>query len=353
VVVGARRIGQAAAWYFLMTLVTDSPFHESFLERIVGVNWAGSGAVFVSGDFCCFERYVKVETSKSPQNWVGLGSLDFTPGGGTFASTYAKVDGTPVFLIGGHGTGTTHGGLIMRSTDGQNWETVLSGGGDVSGDEISGLVWNSSTSGRESGAGVLPGQGLFYANVVGGLNRPLYSRDGKLWFYSSTDFASNCTGIISGVPDGVYGYDKAQDLVIFPGESSVPNISYIYDKLGIDYSTSQASAFAFVNASQSLKNPIEFGISGSTTVPAAIGAPDQSPVAQKWAMSDIICINYCGGIWMAAGAGSVGDLSGTSMTASSIDGGNTWFLSTYGTVGETNEDFFVETIIGAPIQDFS
>jgi hypothetical protein len=356
-VVGTGWLNQAAAWDLLMAIVVDQPFRESFLERIVGVNWTGtSGAVFVSGDFCCFERYVKIPRFDAEQNWVGLGSLDFTGGGGTFASTYAKVAGKPVFLIGGHGTGPLmSGGLIMRSTDGLNWETVLHGGGIVSGDEITGLVWNPRPSGQEQ----LAGHGAFFANILGGLNRPVRSIDGITWDYSFTDFASNCTGLLPGVPDGVYGYDEAQDLLIFPGESSVPNIKDIYDMLGIDYSTSQATAFAFPNASFSLLDKIPFGINGFTEVPAAIGDPDQRPVKKKWELTDIICINFCGGIWMAAGGGFLGDPAApsgergnTSMTASSIDGGNTWFLSTYGEIGDTTSDFFVETIIGAPVQDF-
>ena len=56
-----------------MAIVVDRPFHESFLERIVGVNFGQTGGVFVSGDFCCFERYVKIPTWDAEQKWIMRG----------------------------------------------------------------------------------------------------------------------------------------------------------------------------------------------------------------------------------------------------------------------------------------
>ena len=62
----------------------NPPYKESFLENIVAVGWGGTGGVFVSGDFCCYQRYTKLEDNKSFDfGWFGLGSLAFGDAGGT------------------------------------------------------------------------------------------------------------------------------------------------------------------------------------------------------------------------------------------------------------------------------
>jgi len=297
-----------------MAIITDQPFHESFLERIVNVNWAGSGAVFVSGDFCCFERYVKIPKFDAEQNWQGLGSLSFGPGGGTFASSYGNTEKEgPMFLIGGHGSGGTVGPILMRSRDGLKWERI-GAASQMAHNDILALVWNERDK-------------LFYLKSDHSDNRAYYSADGLYWFFAYSTFETYCIGIIPGVADGVYGYDKSQDLVIIPAYN-LPNSEF-----------TSGNVVAITNASKKPKqHVIDVGLRSCN------------------------CVAYKGGIWMAGGNEvTIPDKDGNlppsswSGTTSSIDGANTWFVSTVGDSHQEEEPtggYSVETIVGAPVQDF-
>jgi hypothetical protein len=61
--------------------------------NIVDVGWGGSGAVFVVV-ILLFQRYVKIPRWDSDQDSVGLTSVAFGDGGGTFGSSYGFVNGT-------------------------------------------------------------------------------------------------------------------------------------------------------------------------------------------------------------------------------------------------------------------
>jgi hypothetical protein len=263
------------------------PYHESFLENIIAVNWgAPTGGIFVSGDFCCYQRYTRLEDNKSANfKWIGLGSMAFTDGGGTVSGSYAKTAGGPVFLLGGH-RGGVGGGVLMRSTDGYSWTAMQAG--PLMGDDISALVWDKQEK-------------RFYLDPGGG-QRPYYSADGIYWFYSGTHFEDHCKNPL-GAPDGVYGYDKKNDVVIYPYNNE---------------------AVAIVNAST--MDAEEFTI---------------------WVGLDFVyAINFTGGIWMAGG-GAGGD----SATTTSLDGGNFWFYSTTGSLNMTG-DYDITVMLGAPIKDF-
>jgi hypothetical protein len=281
-----------------MTLVTDQPFHESFLERIVGVNWAGgSGAVFVSGDLCCFQRCCTLEQRDSRQSWVAVGDLAFGPGGGTTASSYGLTlrDG-PMFLVGGH-SGESNP-ILMRSRDGIKWENI--GVAHLMAQRnIDKLVWDAE-------------ENLFYLQGDGEGTRPFYSPDGLYWFYSYSEFETHCKGPLSGVADGVYGFDPAQNLIITPdGNGGV------------------------------------VAIVGKKTIPILVG------------LDQCNCIAYAGGVWMAGGRAIavIPTNRMASVTTSSIDGGNTWVVSTYGDLnmpglGDPGPGFEITTMVAGPIQDF-
>ena len=111
-----------------------------------------------------------------------------------------------------------------------------------------------------------------------------------------------------GVPDGVYGYDYAHDLLIYP----------MYGE-----------AFAVVNASQA--DAEEFPIFTGLT--------------------NCFAIAYVGGVWMAGGGGGMGAFDMDSVTTCSLDGGNFWFYSTVGDLG-MNGDYAVTTMIAAPNKHF-
>lgn len=263
------------------------PFRESFLERLVAVNWGGSGAVFVSGDFCCFQRYARMEKKDSEQKWKALGSMAFDSGGGTFSSTYAKVGNLPTFVIGGH-SGDSNA-TLMLSHDGLKWDHIDSFAGANS---VDSLVWDADEK-------------QFYLWLDS--TTVFRSADGHSWSPSSTSFASHCKGILQGVADGVYGYDPARDTLIYPSGGTATIRS--------DASTVQAQ-----------ESSLDVGL------------------------SECKCVAYTGGIWMAGG--QIGIESGTT---SSIDGGATWFVTTskgLGSDGEPDNGYRVETIIGAPVQDF-
>jgi hypothetical protein len=263
----------------------NPPYKESFLENIVGVGWGGSGGVFISGDFCCFQRYTKLEDNKSMDfGWFGLGSMAFGDLGGTESSTYAKTPWGPVFLIGGHRGGEYDANILMRSTDGYKWDSQGVGGVIFTDN----LVWDED-------------ERRFYAGDSDGYYCS-YSSDGVYWYISGTEFHTHCKGIMTGTPDGVYGYDKRHDLLIYPD---------------------QGEAWAVVNASR--------------------GDAESFPV---WVGIDaVFTIAYVGGIWMAGGG------MDTSMTTCSLDGGNFWFYSTVGDL-DMNGDYAVTTMVGAPIKDF-
>lgn len=267
------------------------PYKESFLENIVNVSWQGTGGVFVSGDFCCYQRYTRLENNKSDRfRWLALHSLAFGDGGGTESSSYGKTVNGPVFLLGGHGGIHGHsGGVLMTSNDGYRWIEQIAGWYF---DNISGLVWDVNEK-------------RFYA--TDGSSTCIYSSDGIHWAVSGTAFEEHCRNPL-GAPDGFYGYDKSNDMVIYPKHGEAIVIT--------NASTMDAEEF-----------PINVG------------------------MSQVNAINFTGGIWMAGGGRSGGDLTYVSITTTSLDGGNHWFYTTAGDLGMTG-DFQITTLIGAPIQDF-
>jgi hypothetical protein len=291
--VGAWWFDQAAAWDFLMPPVVDRPFHESFLERIVGVNFGGgSGGVFVSGDECCFERYAMMETFDSPQKWVGLGSLAFSPSGNTAASSYGLTHVGPIFLLGGSNHST--GPILMRSRDGKEWENIGAATA-MAQSHIDKLVWDAE-------------ERRFYLQGDGTGQRPFYSHDGLAWYFAYESFESHCKGPLEGVADGVYGYNPRNGVIIAP----------------------DGTAGAIV-------------MQGNQTFNIDVG------------MYSCNCVAYVGGIWMAGGYAYGSGSSRFSVTTSSIDGGNTWFYSTLGDIdGMTGfpEGYEITTMIGAPIRDF-
>jgi hypothetical protein len=270
----------------------NPPYKESFLENIVAVGWGGTGGIFVSGDFCCYQRYTRLEDNKSMDfGWFGLGSMAFGDLGGTESSTYGKTAGGPVFLLGGHRGGEYDANVLMRSTDGYKWQAQ--GVGPVIYTDNLVFDWDEKR---------------FYAAGPSATGACAYSSDGIYWFISGTPFEKHCKGIMPGVPDGVYGYDYAHDLLIYP---------------------MQGEAFAVVNASQS--------------------DAEEFPVFTG--LTNCFTIAYVGGVWMAGGGGGMGAFDMGSVTTCSLDGGNFWFYSTVGDLGMTG-DYAVTTMVSAPNKHF-
>jgi hypothetical protein len=272
------------------------PYHESFLENIVNVHWQSVGGVFVSGDECCYERYTRYPDNKKVLSWIGLGPMSFTTGGTTLASAYGKTKDGPVFLMGGS-TNKVGGATIMRSTDGYTWTTPF---GHVNGvfDNVSALVWDEKAN-------------RFFALIssfsdTAGTKYVAYSPDGIFWFFSGDNFFDHCHGIIPDTPMGVYGYDSSADVIIYPD--------------------GEGNAIAVVNAS--FMDAEEFMI--WTGVPY------------------VSCVAYAGGIWHAGGGTTHFN---SSITATSLNGGEDWVYSTFGNIGMAG-DFAVLTMVGAPIQHF-
>jgi len=305
-----------------MTLVYDRPFHESFLERIVGVGWGGSGAVFVSGDLCCFERAVKIPKWDAEQDWKGLGPMEFSPGGGTEGSSYGlSSKGIPIFVIGGEGYPDFMQGrnvpIIMRSFDGFQWEFIQFQSSYPDIKAISDFVWDDDEK-------------RFYANPTdntGQASRAIYSPTGKEWFYAYGTFEEHCKGYFKATPDGVYGFNPASDTIIYPGSGALDGVPVLPR-------------------------------SGSPVVSIILNAhsKDRKEIVANTGLNRCSAVAFCGGIWMAGGYGILVDESGTtvaqgSATVSSLDDGQTWFLSTAGTIGMTG-NYEIWTISGGPIKDF-
>jgi hypothetical protein len=116
----------------------------------------------------------------------------------------------------------------------------------------------------------------------------LMSRTGTSWtFLPDDNFYSHC---VRGVGDGLIGYDPDTGLTIHPGDIPLEALRYCN------------------------------------------------------------CTAFTGGIWLAGG-NAPDSVSARAGIASSIDGGKTWQLVSYGTLG-MNADYSITCIIGGPMGDF-
>jgi len=180
------------------------PYGEDPFQRVVDINFGGGvGAVFVSGDYCCFLRATGMPEPTLEQPWMGLGSLDFGDGGGNYASTYGIVYDKPTFLMSGNSVGVfggQRGGIIMLSHDAVNWQTVMF---DYQSSGLYYLVWDPNYERN----------GAFFAAgfATGGC---YVSTTGYAWVYmGGENFYDHCP---SGIPDGVVGIDYDNNIMILP-----------------------------------------------------------------------------------------------------------------------------------------
>lgn len=283
------------------------------------------GAVFVNGDACCFVRYLKMETTGSLPDWAGLGAFDFTADGTTWASSYAIVDGTPTFLLGGITNDTNSDGLILASNDGLSWSTVytLLHTGLSTEASVFGIVWDEAAN-------------CFYAGahfVNSGVHEDilLQSSDGFSWSevsrvtiagaYPIGLLAAHCSSLVTdtsgGLPDGVYGFDEVNGILIAP--QGPPTIAY---DTGI---VNRFDGTQFVT----IKTIEDGAVTDETNVDVGIV---------------VNCVAYAGGIWMASGRPMSGfDLPAT---AYSIDDGLTW---TEVAPGTNTEAFDILTMCAGPV----
>ena len=141
-----------------MSLFTP-PFKEDFFERVVDVQWKKRGAVFVAGDVCCFNWYIKAQMRKGKPEieFQALGSLSFTDSGSTDGAAAgavgknkrAKIAGQPTFCLGGsHGEGEGDSAVtictVETSRDGLSWSTTYNEtfGKDEDGPDMNGGNWD-------------------------------------------------------------------------------------------------------------------------------------------------------------------------------------------------------------------
>lgn len=132
-------------------------FKEDFFERVVDVQWKKVGAIFVAGDVCCFNWYIKAQMKGGqPQvEFHGLGPMEFTDGGSTDGAAYGavgedkknKIKGRPTFCLGGgHGEGEGDSAVsitqVLMSTDGQSWSEVYNEASSDDAPSVSGGAWN-------------------------------------------------------------------------------------------------------------------------------------------------------------------------------------------------------------------
>jgi hypothetical protein len=177
-------------------------------------------ARFASGDVFCDIRYCTVAGS-SPQVWHGLYETGgFGSAGTILASSYAKIGGTPTFLMGGNDAifiFTGHA-VIMASDDGLAWSVGFS----LLNYYVSDLVWDADDA-------------AFYANVIYYTLDPasdlcFRSADGYTWEEHESNFWDHTADGVT--PDGHAGYDPGTGLRIFPGD------------LGLDFMDVNCTAFA-------------------------------------------------------------------------------------------------------------
>jgi len=291
------------------------PVALDLLTRVRNIHWKVGGGVFVNGGGT--QRYLKMgKTSGVKWTWTDLGPLDFSSVGTSHASSFAKVGNPPlpVFLLGGNDFGgetgeTTDNGLIVASNDGLSWSRVhtVASGDAFSDAMLLGIVWDKAAQCFYAGAHIFTVQGRDLPDLDEDIL--LQSFNGRTWSeiaregWASTSvghteglLAQHCSKRVTdsfgnGVPDGVYGFDANNDILIAP--SVVPAIHY--------------------NDGLIRSHPV-------STVAVKTKAPDGTEITRTVDVGiPVNCVAYAGGIWMAAG-GTPTD----PMTAYSIDDGATW-----------------------------
>jgi hypothetical protein len=115
-------------------------FKEDFFERVVDVQWKKYGGVFVAGDVCCFNWYIRAKKKGGRMDirFHGLGELSFHDGTTSGAAAGAvgkdkknKIKGNPTFALGGsRGEGEGDSSVtictIQTSRDGESWSETYS-----------------------------------------------------------------------------------------------------------------------------------------------------------------------------------------------------------------------------------
>jgi len=194
---------------------TLPPFGEDPFNRIVDINFGavrvgGTGAVWVSGDSCCYLRTGVAPTlSVEDQVWHGLTSLMFGAGGTNTSSAYGNIHGRPTFLMGGHGlaagyNGDVFGGIIALSHDGRTWDTTYFS--STNNWHISDLTWNVEEQ-------------MFYAR--GTISGSLRSPDGYSWTHLPDDDYWRHVFPADGWSDGLRGYNPFTGQIIYPDDVAV------------------------------------------------------------------------------------------------------------------------------------
>lgn len=268
------------------------------------------GGIFANGGSDGYVRYARTETKNNYQIWeILLASEVGASVREVFCSSYANINGTPTFLLGGnnnYGQSDGWSGLILLSNDGRNWTTVLTVWEQFSNNaDVVNLVWDVN-------------EGAFYADVdvhastVSDNGYRLYrSPDGHTWtrinigtppVFSEAVFKSHCNGKIPGVEDGYYGYDAVHDVLIQPWSSNNVLVSIA----GVDEIIDTGLGFVYAVA-------------------------------------------YAGGIWIAVGGNTSSDYPAL---ASSTDNGKTWVQVPIPVPSTSLSGDVIVTVIGAPITDF-
>jgi hypothetical protein len=315
------------------------PLTLDFLKYVLNIHWGGDeGGRFASGDQWGFVRYAKIDKKEAAQDWQGItnvatASIDsgglFGKGsiGVIYGASYAPVGGNPTadppvkprptFVLTGtnrHREGFDQNkpevihNIIMASHDGEHWDTVI--------DEVS-LLTATSRAYRD----LVWDSGSFFCKTINGAVEGCYkSADGYSWGADGGTFASHCKGVLVGQPDGLYGYDDANDILIWPdwidGGSGGVKVKKKADD-GISYTTSS----------------ISFGTETA-----------------------VDCVAFAGGIWVGGGNTTYSGSLNTACIMTSIDDGKTWNMVSKGALGmhdESGQAPSINAIVGAPATDFS
>jgi hypothetical protein len=321
------------------------------LMAVVNLGGTGVGGRFVSGDHWGFVRYAKIDKKEDKQNWKGIidvatrtiegAEFGQSANGNIFGASYGlaggnkKADpprkGKPTFVLTGSQVHrqdfdvtkpeVIHS-IIMASHDGEHWDTVV--------DRVtlllpatallfSDLVWDKDAN---------KGNGSFFCKTVQQpeLTEGCYqSADGYSWTAGGGKFEDHCKGVhrekgppdLKGQPDGLYGYDKSKDLLIWPESGSG----------GVKIKKKTKDGKGYTEESMSIGT--DFGAT---------------------------CVAFVGGIWEVGGDIPIaGGPQNTAATYTSTDDGKTWQQVSKGALGmheETGQAPGIQVIVGAPRGNF-
>lgn len=289
------------------------PLPLDFLQDIINVHWGGGG-VYVTGSQSFFTNPTSdVWTNKIASKTAAL--IDWkktisTPPGNFVASAFPGsavfvnigVDKKPMFLIGG-GTPAPPRAGIATSKNGSVWTTQTFSKG-----ELYLLTWNESEQALYAGMTDTSDPDDPFVDVA------LRSTDGLSWeeIGRSSEWEANlvepyCSDKVTdihghNVPTSVFGYDKANDILITPDP--------VHMTFGVSYPAGE---------------PFQHGDRLKVIRGPGNAAPGSSIKDLPAGMDQVWAVAYGAGIWQAAG--QAGAFPHHGVVATSVDDGESWTIT--------------------------